>query len=61
MLTMVQTIDFQEQARKDAVAWVKTTKPSLSEKEVSAYGVGFSQGWHACVRTLKLHGYEFKE
>ena len=54
--TVVQIIDWAEQAKQEAVGWVKATSSNPSPQALSAFEAGHAVGWRDCVRTLKLQG-----
>jgi len=52
---MVQFINYGEQSRRDALAWVKGVK-LVSDEAAAAYGAGHAAGWRDAISALTLHG-----
>lgn len=59
-LTNIQIIDAMFQARQDTFTWYQAkgafTKQSDEVPYLAGFSNGFSHGWRAAVRYLKLHG-----
>ncbi len=59
-LTVVQTIDYGQQACKDARKWHEIGGKH-SPESLDHFDAGFTDGWRQCLATLKLHGYKFDD
>ena len=52
---LITFLDHTDQARKDALQWIKANNPDLTDKEIEAYQAGFIQGKNDALNILKLH------
>ena len=60
MLSIVQTLDFQEQATRDFEQWVKGKMPNIAASRLADFHAGHAKGYRDAISDLKRHGYKFK-
>ena len=60
--TLMQFIHHMSQASDDAMKWLRLVQRVSSEREISAYKAGFSQGQNAARNAICMHGgFHFSE
>lgn len=62
MLSIVQTINFADQAAKDQREWATFDRKGKKRPvaELDAYEAGVRHGYGQAIADMKLHGYKFK-
>jgi len=54
MASVIESINWGEQARADAVEWARIN--ISDESRLADFGAGHNRGWGDCIRTLKAQG-----